>query len=103
MRRAGAEDTEDTAKKTAGDENVELLVAAGKSDVDNDSQVAALEDMTEPGSQGHPHHPRQLGGRRAGDRKGASGRRDRDRSRHADRPESAVDALFATNTLRRAS
>ncbi len=43
---------EDTAKRTAGDENVELLVAAGKSDVDNDSQVAALEDMTERGAKG---------------------------------------------------
>jgi fructose transport system substrate-binding protein len=43
---------EDTAKKTAGDENVELLVATGKSDVDNASQVAALEDMTRRGAKG---------------------------------------------------
>ena len=43
---------EDVAKDVAGDENVELLTAAGKSDVDNASQVAALADMTERGAKG---------------------------------------------------
>ena len=32
----------DTAEQTADDDNVKLLTAAGKSDVDNASQVAAL-------------------------------------------------------------
>ena len=77
---------EDVAKKTAGDENVELLTAAGKSDVDNESQVAALEDMTERGAKGILITPAELGGRRARDREGAPGRRDRDRPGHADRP-----------------
>ncbi len=42
----------DTAEDSAGDENVDLLTAAGKSDVDNASQVAALRDMTERGAKG---------------------------------------------------
>jgi fructose transport system substrate-binding protein len=40
------------AEKTARDDNVELLTATGKSDVDNQSQVAALEDMTARGAKG---------------------------------------------------
>src|SRR5660397_120059 len=40
------------AEKTASDENVKLLTAAGTSDVDNQSQVAALEDMTKRGAKG---------------------------------------------------
>jgi len=43
---------QDVAKDTAGDENVKLLTAAGKSDVDNASQVAALEKMTSEGAKG---------------------------------------------------
>jgi fructose transport system substrate-binding protein len=42
----------ETAEKTAGDNNVELLTATGTSDVDSDSQVRALEDMTQQGAQG---------------------------------------------------
>jgi fructose transport system substrate-binding protein len=40
------------AQKTASDQNVKLLTAAGKSDVDNQSQVAAIEDMTKRGAKG---------------------------------------------------
>lgn len=40
------------AEDTAEDENVELLTATGRSDVDNESQVQAIEDMTEEGAQG---------------------------------------------------
>jgi fructose transport system substrate-binding protein len=40
------------AQKTASDQNVKLLTAAGKSDVDNQSQVTALEDMTKRGAKG---------------------------------------------------
>jgi len=43
---------EDVAKDTAGDENVKLLTAAGKSDVDNTSQVQALAKMTSEGAKG---------------------------------------------------
>jgi fructose transport system substrate-binding protein len=43
---------QDVAKDTADDDNVKLLTAAGKSDVDNASQVAALEKMTSEGAKG---------------------------------------------------
>ena len=42
----------DTAEATADDDNVKLLTAAGKSDIDNDSQVAALARMTAEGAKG---------------------------------------------------
>jgi fructose transport system substrate-binding protein len=42
----------EVAQKTAAEDDVTLLTAAGKSDVDNESQVAALEDMTAKGAKG---------------------------------------------------
>jgi fructose transport system substrate-binding protein len=42
----------DTAEKTADDDDVQLLTAAGKSDIDNASQVAALAKMTADGAKG---------------------------------------------------
>jgi fructose transport system substrate-binding protein len=42
----------DVAQSTADDENVKLLTAAGKSDIDNASQVAALAKMTSDGAKG---------------------------------------------------
>jgi fructose transport system substrate-binding protein len=42
----------EVAQKTAGENGVSLLTAAGKSDVDNASQVAAIEDMTARGATG---------------------------------------------------
>jgi fructose transport system substrate-binding protein len=42
----------DTAEQTADDDNVKLLTAAGTSDIDNKSQVAALEKMTAQGAKG---------------------------------------------------
>lgn len=42
----------EVAQKTAGDNNVNLLTATGKSDVDNASQVAALAAMTARGAKG---------------------------------------------------
>ncbi len=91
---------EDTAKKTAGDENVELLVAAGTSDVDNESQVAALEDMTERGAKGILITPANSAAvvpaieqaRQAGVTVIAL-------DTPTD-PESAVDALFATDNFK---
>ncbi len=40
------------AEATAGDDNVKLLTATGKSDVDNASQVAAIQDMVARGAKG---------------------------------------------------
>ncbi|WP_256837720.1 substrate-binding domain-containing protein [Ornithinimicrobium faecis] len=40
------------AEETAGEENVDLLTATGTSDVDVDSQVAALQEMTAQGADG---------------------------------------------------
>src|SRR3954452_4395255 len=42
----------DTAEQTADDDNVKLLTAAGQSDIDNRSQVAALAKMTAEGAKG---------------------------------------------------
>lgn len=42
----------EVAQDTAGEQNVELLTATGESDVDVQSQIAALEDMTERGADG---------------------------------------------------
>ncbi len=42
----------ETAQDAAGDNDVELLTAAGRSDVDNESQVRALDDMTRRGAKG---------------------------------------------------
>ena len=42
----------EVAQDTAGDEGVELLTATGRSDVDFESQVAALRSMTERGAKG---------------------------------------------------
>ena len=63
---------------------MDLLTAAGKSDVDNASQVAALADMTEEGAKGIMIVPARSRADRARDREGARRRRDRGRPRHAD-------------------
>jgi fructose transport system substrate-binding protein len=42
----------DVAEQTADDDDVRLLTAAGTSDIDNESQVAALEKMTADGAKG---------------------------------------------------
>jgi fructose transport system substrate-binding protein len=42
----------EVAQDTADEEDVELLTATGESDVDVDTQIAALEDMTEQGADG---------------------------------------------------
>jgi fructose transport system substrate-binding protein len=42
----------EVAEDSAGENDVDLLTAAGKSDVDNASQVAALADMTQQGAKG---------------------------------------------------
>jgi fructose transport system substrate-binding protein len=42
----------EVAERTAGDEDVELLTATGRTDVDVESQVQALQEMTERGADG---------------------------------------------------
>ena len=88
---------EDTAKKTAGDENVELLVAAGKSDVDNESQVAALEDMTERGAKGILITPANSAAVVPAIEKAREAGVTVIALDTPTDPESAVDALFATD------
>jgi fructose transport system substrate-binding protein len=88
------------AEKTAGDDNVELLTATGKSDVDNQSQVAALEDMTARGAKGILIAP--------ADSKAIVPAIEKARQAGVTviavdtptDPRSAVDALFATNNER---
>jgi fructose transport system substrate-binding protein len=88
------------AEKTAGDENVTLLTATGKTDVDNQSQVAALEDMTARGAKGILIAP--------ADSKAIVPAIEKARQAGVTviavdtptDPESAVDALFATNNER---
>ena len=88
------------AEKTAGDDNVTLLTATGKSDVDNQSQVAALEDMTADGAKGILIAP--------ADSKAIVPAIEKARQAGVTviavdtptDPQSAVDALFATNNER---
>ena len=42
----------EVAEDTAEEENVELLTATGRSDIDNESQAQAIEDMIEKGAKG---------------------------------------------------
>jgi fructose transport system substrate-binding protein len=90
----------EVAEETADESDVELLTAAGKSDVDNASQVAALEDMTKRGAKGIlivPANSRAIvpaieKARRAGVTVVALDT--------PTQPASAVEALFATNNRR---
>src|SRR4051794_3958716 len=89
----------DTAEQTADDDNVKLLTAAGTSDVDNTSQVAALKKMTAEGAKGILISPANSKGivpaieraRRAGVTVIALDT--------PTQPRSAVDALYATDNL----
>ncbi len=89
-----------TGREAAEDLNVELLTAAGKSDVDNATQVAALESMTSRGAKGilivpadsEAIVPAIEKARQAGVTVIALD--------SPTEPESAVDALFATDNKR---
>ena len=90
----------ETAEDTAGDTDVKLLTATGKSDVDNASQVKALADMTKRGAKGIlivPANSRAIvpaieKARRAGVIVVALD--------SPTQPRSAVEALFATDNRR---
>ena len=47
-------------RSTAGDDNVKLLTAAGKSDIDNAQPGGGAGEDDRGGREGHPHHPRRL-------------------------------------------
>jgi len=89
----------DTAQDTANDDNVKLLTAAGTSDIDNQSQVAAIRRMTKEGAKGiliSPANSKAIvpaieRARRAGVTVIAVDT--------PTKPRSAVDALYATNNL----
>jgi fructose transport system substrate-binding protein len=90
----------DVAQDTADDHDVQLLTATGRSDVDYQSQVRAIQDMTRRGARGiliaptdsEAIVPAIRDARRAGVTVIAV-------DTPTD-PESAVDALFATNNTR---
>jgi fructose transport system substrate-binding protein len=90
----------EVAEDTAGDTDVELLTATGTSDVDNASQVAALADMTKRGAKGILIVP--------ADSRAIVPAIERARAAGVTvvaldtptQPESAVEALFATNNRR---
>jgi fructose transport system substrate-binding protein len=90
----------EVAEDTADETDVNLLTAAGKSDVDNASQVAALADMTRDGAQGIMIVPANSSAivpaiekaRQAGVTVVALDT--------PTQPRSAVEALFATNNRR---
>jgi fructose transport system substrate-binding protein len=89
----------DTAQETADADNLRLMTAAGKSDVDNQSQVAAIERMTAAGAKGILITPADSSAivpaiekaRRAGVTVIALDT--------PTQPRSAVDALFATDNV----
>ena len=89
-----------TAEETAEKNNVELLTAAGESDVDNESQVTALEYMTARGAKGILITP--------ADSKAIVPAIETARKKGVivialdtpTEPESAVDALFATDNAK---
>jgi fructose transport system substrate-binding protein len=89
----------DTAQDTANDDDVTLLTAAGHSDIDNRSQVAALAKMTAEGAKGIMITPADSSAivpaiekaRRAGVTVIALDT--------PTKPASAVNALYATNNL----
>jgi fructose transport system substrate-binding protein len=90
----------DVAEDTADEENVELLTATGRSDVDYQSQVRALEDMTRRGAEGILIAPTDSEAVVPAIR---DARRDGVTVIAVDTPtdpESAVDALFATDNMR---
>ena len=89
-----------TARETAEESNVELLTAAGKSDVDNASQVTALEYMAARGAQGILIVPADSKAIVPTIEKVREGGVTVIALDSPTEPESAVDALFATNNLR---
>ena len=90
----------EVAEDTADENNIKLITATGNSDVDVESQVAALEQMTEDGADGILIAPT--------DSKAVVPAIERARDEGViviavdtpTDPESAVDALFATDNLR---
>jgi fructose transport system substrate-binding protein len=91
---------EDVAKDAAGDENVKLLTATGKSDVDNESQVAAIADMTERGAKGILITPADSAAVVPAIQKARDAGVTVIALDTPTEPESAVDAFFATDNAK---
>src|SRR3954471_2391289 len=87
----------DTAEQTADDDNVKLLTAAGTSDIDNKSQVAALERMTAQGAKGIMITPADSKAIVPAIEKASRTGVTVIALDTPTEPSSAVDALFATN------
>ncbi len=88
------------AESTAEEENVELLTATGQSDVDNESQVRAIEDMTEKGATGILISPADSEAIVPAIAKARAGGATVIAVDTPTDPRSAVDALFATDNKR---
>ncbi|MEY2533016.1 MAG: fructose transport system substrate-binding protein [bacterium] len=90
----------DAAKKAAADNNVELITAAGKTDVDNQSQVTALENMTTRGAKGILIVPADSKAVVPAIKKARDAGVTVIALDTPTEPQSAVDALFATDNLK---
>ncbi|MEA2324446.1 MAG: fructose transport system substrate-binding protein [Solirubrobacteraceae bacterium] len=90
----------DAAKKAAAENNVELITAAGKTDVDNQSQVTALENMTTRGAKGILIVPADSKAVVPAIKKARDAGVTVIALDTPTEPQSAVDALFATDNLK---
>jgi fructose transport system substrate-binding protein len=90
----------DVAQKTADDDNVKLLTAAGKSDIDNQSQVAALAKMTSEGAKGILITPADSTAVVPAIKKARDAGVTVIALDTPTRPSSAVNALFATDNMK---
>jgi fructose transport system substrate-binding protein len=90
----------DVAQEAARETDAQLLFAAGKTDVDNASQVAALQDMTRRGAKGILIVPADSSGIVPAIEKAREAGVTVVALDTPTDPRSAVDALFATNNMR---
>jgi fructose transport system substrate-binding protein len=90
----------EAAQKEAAKNNVELITAAGKSDVDNQSQVTALENMTTRGAKGILIVPADSKAIVPSIQKARAAGVTVIALDTPPEPQSAVDALFATDNLK---
>jgi fructose transport system substrate-binding protein len=90
----------EAGEKAAKENNVELITAAGKSDVDNQSQVTALENMTTRGAKGILIVPADSKAVVPAIKKARDAGVTVIALDTPTEPQSAVDALFATDNLK---
>jgi fructose transport system substrate-binding protein len=90
----------EAAQKAARENNAELITAAGKSDVDNQSQVTALENMTQRGAKGILIVPADSKAVVPAIKKARDAGVTVIALDTPPEPQSAVDALFATDNMK---